>query len=66
MRVNRDTKLGWLLRAVPNTTCTRSPTKYVGAMVVGVCAFSSTSCDLGLVLAKWRCLVPPTSTPEGA
>ncbi len=48
-----------------NTACTRPPTKSVGAVVVGVCAFSGTLCGLKLVPLKWRCLVPPTSTPKG-
>jgi len=29
------------------------------------CAFSSTLRGLKLFPAKWRCLVPPTSTPKG-
>jgi len=45
----------------PNTSCTRSPTKNVGAMVVGVCAFLGTFRGLKLVPSKWRFLVPPTS-----
>jgi len=52
-------KVSWL----PNNACTRSPAKSAGAMVVGVCAFSSSWRGLELVPAKWRCLVPPTSTP---
>ena len=49
----------------PNTACTRSPTYFVGAVVVGVCAFSGGLRGLELTLAKWRSLVPPTSTPKG-
>ena|SRR5688500_15028033 len=48
------------------------PTSYAGVVMVGpqpvgtVCAFSGTLHGLKLVPSKWRCLVPPTSTPEGA
>jgi hypothetical protein len=45
----------------PNTACTRSPAKYAGVMVVGVCAFSSTLRGLRLVPSNWRYLVPSTS-----
>ena len=31
-----------------------------------ICAFSGSLCGLKLVPSKRRCLVPPTSTPEGA
>jgi hypothetical protein len=34
-------------------------------MVVGLAAFSSSLHGLELVPLKWRCLVPPTSTPQG-
>jgi hypothetical protein len=46
-------------RTQANTACTRSPANYAGAMVVGVCAFSSSLAGLELVPSKWRCLVPP-------
>jgi hypothetical protein len=55
-----------LKRQAPNTACTRSPAKYAGAMVVGVGALSSGLRGLKLGPSKWQCLVPPTSTPEGA
>ena len=44
---------------LPNTACTRSPAKNAGAMVVGVCAFSSSLFGARLVPSKWRYLVPP-------
>ena len=39
-----------------NTACTR---------LVGVGAFLGSLRGLSLVPANWRCLVPPTSTPQG-
>jgi hypothetical protein len=56
-----ETFSSWLNKTPPNTACTRSPTEYVGAVVVGVCAFSSSLRGLKLVPAQWRYLVPPTS-----
>ena len=41
------------------------PRKSTGTIVVDLCAFSGSLCDLELVPAKWRCHVPPTSTPSG-
>jgi len=42
-------------------------TVVVGLLPVGTaCAFSGRLRGLRLVPAKWRCLIPPTSTPEGA
>jgi hypothetical protein len=68
------------LYALPNTAGSRSPAESAGAtlaprvvclanhagVVVGVAAFLGSLCHLKLVPAKWRPLVPPTSTPEGA
>ena len=48
-------------RFTGSATCTRSPAKYAGAMVVRVCAFLSRSRGLKLVPSKWRYLVPPAS-----